>query len=104
RFAKGGPDLLINDGYIDPKVMKNNNMDVDEVKELLRLQGVFALRNVRYAIIENSGQLSVLQYSANEPISRGEMKEDFRESELSYRFIVDGEIECKTLHNADSSG
>jgi len=100
RFAKGGPDLLINDGYLDPKVMKNNNMDVDEVKELLRLQGVFALRNVRYAILENSGQLSVMQYSANEPISRGEMKEDFRENELSYLFIDAGEIESKTLHNA----
>lgn len=100
RFAKGGPDLLINDGYLDTQVMGKNNMDVDEVRELLRLQGIFSLRNVSYAILENSGQLSVMEYSANEPISRGEMRDDFKESGLSYLFIDGGAIEYKTLHNA----
>lgn len=100
RFAKGGPDLLINDGYLDTQVMSKNNMDVDEVRELLRLQGIFSLRNVSYAILENSGQLSVMEYSANEPISRGEMRDDFKESGLSYLFIDGGAIEYKTLHNA----
>lgn len=100
RFAKGGPDLLINDGYLDTQVMGKNNMDVDEVRELLRLQGIFSLRNVSYAILENSGQLSVMEYSANEPISRGEMRDDFKERGLSYLFIDGGAIEYKTLHNA----
>lgn len=100
RFAKGGPDLLINDGYLDTQVMGKNNMDVDEVRELLRLQGIFSLRNVSYAILENSGQLSVMEYSANEPISRGEMRDDFKKRGLSYLFIDGGVIEYKTLHNA----
>lgn len=100
RIAKGGPDLLINDGYLDTKVMDNNNMDVDEVRELLRLQGIFSMRNVKYAILENSGQLSVMQYAANEPISREEMKDDFMENRLSYLFIDGGKIEYETLHDA----
>ncbi|WP_411842003.1 DUF421 domain-containing protein [Salinicoccus sp. HZC-1] len=100
RLSKGAPDLLINDGNLDTKVMEKNNMDVDEVRQLLRLQGVFSLRNVRYAILENSGRLSVMQYSADEPISRGEMKDDFAENELSYLLVDGGEIEYNSLKNA----
>lgn len=60
-LAQGDPVILINDGQLNAEVMEKNNMDVDEVRMLLRLNGVFSLSKVKYAILEESGGLSVMQ-------------------------------------------
>lgn len=54
RVTKGRAKLLINDGKIDDKILNRHNMDVDELRELLRLNGVFSLREVKHAIMETS--------------------------------------------------
>src|SRR5699024_6171633 len=47
RLTKGQAQLLINDGKVDDKVLNRHNMDVDEVRGLLRMNGVFSLREVK---------------------------------------------------------
>ena len=55
--AQGDPVVLIKDGRLDSEIMKKNNMDVDEVRMLLRMKDVFSLSKVKYAILEESGEL-----------------------------------------------
>lgn len=96
-LAQGDPVILINDGQLNAEVMEKNNMDVDEVRMLLRLNGVFSLSKVKYAILEESGGLSVMQYAGEEPPSRNELKTDYSENVISYLLVDAGKLEDQRL-------
>lgn len=96
-LAQGDPVILINDGQLNAEVMEKNNMDVDEVRMLLRLKGVFSLSKVKYAILEESGQLSVMQYAGEEPPTRNELKTDYPENGISYLLVDAGKLEDQRL-------
>lgn len=100
RLTKGSSQLLINDGKVDEKVLDRNNMDVDEVRELLRMNGIFSLREVKHAIMETSGMLSVIKYADEEPPSRNQVLEDYKENSMSYLFVDGGKVEHRTLKAA----
>lgn len=101
RVTKGSAQLLINDGNIDDKVLNRHNMDVDELRELLRLNGVFSLREVRHAIMETSGKLSIIKYAREESPVRSELLDSFKENSISYLFIDGGKIEYNALTAAN---
>ena len=56
----GEPTIIVRDGVLQQTAMKRSRLTLDEVLEELRVQGVSSLDSVKYAILENSGQLSVL--------------------------------------------
>ena len=49
--------------------MAENRLTVDELYEQLRSQGYSDLNSVKYAILETSGQLSILPYTRESPIT-----------------------------------
>lgn len=100
RLTKGSAQLLISDGIVDRKVLNRHNMDVDEVRELLRMNGVFSLREVKHAIMETSGKLSVVRYASEEPAQRSELLDDYQENSMAYLFIDGGQVEHRTLQAA----
>ena len=58
----GRPSVIIDHGVILQREMAKTRFTLDELLEELRLQGVTDLSTVEYAILENSGQVSVLLY------------------------------------------
>lgn len=99
NIAQGEPVLLINNGQLNAEVMEKNNMDVDEVRMLLRMKDVFSLSEVKYALLEESGQLSVMQYAREEPPKRNEVLENFSENTMSELLVDGGKIEHKRLES-----
>lgn len=63
----GTPAILIRDGRMQQQAMKKNRYTLDELLEQLRGQGIASVSDVKYAILENSGQLSVLPYETKQP-------------------------------------
>ena len=63
----GTPALLIRDGKLQQEVMRKNRFTLDELMEQLRSQGISKIEDVKYAILENSGSLSVLPKTAQQP-------------------------------------
>lgn len=61
RLVCGTPSVLIRDGQVQQEAMRRNRYTLDELLEELRGQGVSDLEDVRYAVLENSGRLSVLK-------------------------------------------
>ena len=61
----GTPAVLIRHGELQQKTMQNNRYTLDELLEELRGQGISSVSEVKYAILENSGQLSVLPWTRN---------------------------------------
>ena len=65
----GRPTVIIQDGKILQANMAKTRFTVDELYEQLRTQGYSSLEGVKYAILETSGQLSVLPYTRAAPLT-----------------------------------
>ena len=69
----GEPALIIREGKIVESAMRHNRLTLDELLEELRIQGVADLTTVKYAILETSGQISVLLRADQQPATPAQM-------------------------------
>lgn len=69
RLVCGNPTTLIKDGVIQQDALKRNRFTLDELLEELRAQSVTDLETVKYAVLETNGQLSVLLYPGEAPVT-----------------------------------
>lgn len=88
----GKPTILVFRGKIDEKALKKERFTINELEERLRGNNVINLGDVEYAILETSGQVTVIQ----KPEKRNTIPEDFNivpEYEgIPYDLVVDGKI------------
>ncbi len=93
----GKPSILIYRGKINEKQLKKERFTINELEERLRGNNVVNLGDVEYAILETSGQVTVIQ----KPEKRNTIPEDFNimpEYEgIPYDLVVDGKIMDKNL-------
>jgi len=93
----GRPTILIYRGKIDEKALKKERFTINELEERLRGSNVVNLGDVEFAILETSGQITVVQ----KPGRRTTIPQDFDiEPEyegLPYDLIVDGKILYENL-------
>ncbi len=73
KWVEGKPSILVRNGLVVKRELKKNGVSIDELLESLRLKSVTDLRTVQYAILETSGQLSVLLYDEHRPPTAGEL-------------------------------
>ena len=66
-LACGEPAIVIRNGVLQQDVMQQNRLTLDEILEELRIQGVSDITTVKYAVLETSGQLSLLLYADEQP-------------------------------------
>lgn len=57
----GKPRIIIQNGELDQKMMKQLRISLDDLLESLRAKEVFDIQDVQYAIIETNGKLSVMK-------------------------------------------
>ena len=60
---EGTPTVMVRDGQIVQEGLRKERMNHKDVMAELRLRGVDDLREVRLALLENDGELSVLKHS-----------------------------------------
>lgn len=60
-LMEGNPEVIIKNGMLDTKVMKKQEMTMEDIELHLRRNGVFDITGVELAIVEVSGQISVKQ-------------------------------------------
>lgn len=61
RFRKlvtGSPKVIISDGVIDQKELRNLRYTIDDVLEAMRDSDIFDITHVRYAIVETTGKIN----------------------------------------------
>ena len=93
----GKPRILIYRGKIDEEAMVQENFTINELQERLRVNNVSNLGDVEFAILETSGQISVVL----KPEKRALKPEDFNiqaEYEgIAYDLVIDGKIMSDNL-------
>ena len=93
----GKPRILIYRGKIDEEALKKERFTINELQERLRGNNVVNIGDVEYAILETSGQVTVIQ----KPDKRNTIPADFNimpdYEGISYDLIVDGKIMKENL-------
>ena len=93
----GKPSILIYRGKINEKNLKKERFTVNELEERLRGNNIVNIGDVEYAILETSGQITVIQ----KPNKRTTIPEDFGiEPEyegIAYDLVVDGKVMYENL-------
>lgn len=94
----GKPRILIFRGKIDEKALVKERITLNELQERLRSLNIVNLGDVEYAILETSGQMTVIP----KPNKRSLIPEDLNinpEYEgIPYDLIIDGKIQTENLH------
>lgn len=93
----GKPRILIYRGKIDEQALIKERFTLNELQERLRSQNVVNIGDVEYAILETSGQVTVIE----KPNKRTTIPEDFNimpdYEGLPYDLVVDGKIMSNNL-------
>ena len=93
----GKPTILVYRGKIDEKALKKERFTINELQEQLRINNVINLGDVEFAILETSGQITVIQ----KPEKRNIIPQDFNivpEYEgIPYDLVIDGKVMEKNL-------
>ena len=97
----GEPTLIIRQGQIQQQAMRRNRLTLDELMEELRCQGVTDLAAVKYAVLETSGQLSVLLYPKEQPATPTQLEVTVADDLFLPAVIInDGRLLRGNLHAA----
>ena len=59
RFLEGRPRILVRNGHVCKDVLAREQITHSELVEALRREGRTSLTSVRYAVLENDGQISI---------------------------------------------
>ncbi len=93
----GKPSILIFRGKIDQHVLKKERFTINELEERLRDNNIFNIGDVEYAVLETSGQVTVIP----KPNKRPTVPEDFniepKYEGIPYDLVVDGKVMYKNL-------
>ena len=93
----GKPAILIFRGKVDEKVLKKERFTINELEERLRDNNIFNIGDVEYAVLETSGQVTVIP----KPNKRATTPEDFnieaKYEGIPYDLVVDGKVMYKNL-------
>lgn len=65
-FMTGKPTIIIDENGLDEINLRKLNMNINDVMESIRTAGYFHLDDIKYAIFETNGKLSVVENSNQE--------------------------------------
>lgn len=91
-FLCGKPVIIINNGKINQKAMTQNRLTMDELNECLRRNDILDVSQVKFAVLETSGQLSTFLFPKYAPLTAGDAGKKPQELEFPITVIDDGRV------------
>ncbi|MEG2378412.1 MAG: DUF421 domain-containing protein, partial [Clostridia bacterium] len=101
KFRKiliGKNSLLINNGVINQAEMRRLRLTINELLEELRLKDCMNICEIRYAILETSGKLTVIPYPEFDSPTRADLGVIGDDNPLPMNIILDGGIISDNLN------
>ena len=97
KIMSGKSVVVIKNGEIDQKAIKDVRMTVLDLIEMLRGQNVFDISTIAFAVLEVNGDLSVLLKSEEQNATAKDLKLTPKPALLPLPVITDGKIERDAL-------
>ena len=88
----GKPSIIVENGQIIEAEIRKNRLTIDELMEELRIQGYPDFKSIKFALLETNGQLSVLPFTADKPVTAAQMGVSTQEIGLPIVIISDGHL------------
>ncbi|WP_066300723.1 DUF421 domain-containing protein [Bacillus sp. FJAT-29937] len=99
-FVEGKGTIFIKDGKIMEDNLKKEKYSSDELTYLLRKKDVFNLADVEFAVLEHTGDLSVLLKKENRPLTPKDINLITPDEKVPQTVIRDGSIVHDSLASA----
>lgn len=97
----GRPEIIIENGRLKQTMLRKLRLTTEDLSVLLRQQGVFAIEDVQFCIIETNGEISVLL----KPEKRNPTMEDMglpaKDTGIEAVIISDGELLSRSMALCD---
>lgn len=93
----GKPAILIYRGRIDEQMLKKERFTVNELEERLRGNNIVNIGDVEYAILETSGQITVIEKPDKRKVTLGDLNIEGGYEGISYDLVIDGKIMNENL-------
>ncbi|MBQ3063697.1 MAG: DUF421 domain-containing protein [Clostridia bacterium] len=97
KYINGTPTILMNEGKLYRKNLRQAKLDLSEFMLLCREQGYFDLEEIQTAIFEHNGKLSVLPKAACRPVTPDDLKIPAKITHIGAEVIMDGRIMGENL-------
>jgi len=97
KLMNGNSVVIIKNGVIDQHAMKKVRMTVLDLVEQLRVENVFDISTVAFAVLEVNGNLSVLLKKSDQPATVKDLKIKSKPEALPMPVITDGKIINESL-------
>ncbi|MBZ9625331.1 DUF421 domain-containing protein [Clostridium sp. FP2] len=97
KILTGAPSILIKNGKIDIAELRYQRFNINDLLEELRLKGYFNLSDIEYAILETSGELSILPKTGNSNVTKDDLNLSLTQESLPIPLIMDGNVNLKNL-------
>ena len=88
----GKPRILIYRGKIDETALKKENITINELQERLRINEVNSISDVDFAILETTGEVTIILKPEKRNLTPEDLNLDVQYSGITYDLIVDGKI------------
>lgn len=69
HVISGKPKIVISNGVIDQKELKELRYTIDDLMSALRTQSIFDINQVQYAVVETTGAVSALLKAEHQPLT-----------------------------------
>ena len=96
-FICGKPSILIYRGKINEEEMRKERFTINELQERLRSNNVYDIGDVEYAILETSGQVSVIEKPNKRMVTPEDLNIEPEYEGISYDLVIDGKIMNENL-------
>lgn len=92
KYIDGEPTVIIVNGKIMEEALKTMKYRAADILQLLRNKDIFDLKQVKFAIVEPNGQISVMKKEEYLPVTPKDMNISPSPSDISIEVIYDGLI------------
>jgi uncharacterized membrane protein YcaP (DUF421 family) len=99
NVVEGQATILIKDGKILEDNLKKERLTTEDLMEHLRMKNVFRVADVEFALMETSGEVSVLLKSQHRPVTPQDLDLPVAQAEEPQAVIMDGNIMDESLAN-----
>ena len=92
KFIDGTPTIVMNNGKLYRKNMKKAKLELSDFMVMCRQEGYFNISDIKTAIFEYNGRLTILPKSTKRPLNPEDINIAPEEEEIMTEIIMDGEI------------
>lgn len=95
NLLQGRPIFIIRNGKLDQKKLREMRFTIDDIVDALRQKDIFDMSEVKDAVIETNGTISVLQKAEYKSLTPNDVKLTPNENGMPITIVMDGKKVCE---------